>query len=300
MDHRTLQWLQNSKDTEALTARGFAAFDSEIEHRSGKNNRHAECLSWLPAITVAINMITTINVEASVDGQPHSPQNLSPSSCQTPAVKQSKNTTIPRDKDGNNQTDDEQSQVRKSIDAEKLELTRLMRSSLLAEKATNPEKIYQHHTLQWWRSKEICFFFNVLLENRRYFSGLSVEISWQCWCNCICIRRVQTVFLWRMCFCSEKGSAHGCFRPEGKKSPDIQKQIGIVLKLLSTCPEGHFGFFFEKFSLLNMIFEFWTKFFRSLFEKFSAWLPKLQYTPPGGILTKFCVINVIQEKKLID
>ena len=74
---------------------------------------------------------------------------------QTPAVKQSNNTTIPRDTDGNNQIDDEQSQVPKSIDAEKLKLTRLMMNSLLAERATNPAKINQYHTLQWWRSKEI-------------------------------------------------------------------------------------------------------------------------------------------------
>ena len=45
-----------------------------------------------------------------------------------------------------------------------------------------------------------------------------------------------------------------------------------------------------------MIFEFWPEFVR----KFSAWLLKLQSTPPGEILNKFCVVNVTQEKKLID
>ena len=42
--HRPLQWLENFKDSEALTARWLEkldAFDYEIEHRSGKSIRHA-------------------------------------------------------------------------------------------------------------------------------------------------------------------------------------------------------------------------------------------------------------------
>ena len=61
-DHRALQWLHNFKDPDALTARWLeklAAFDYDIEHRSGKSIGHADCMSRLPSQTAAINMTTT-------------------------------------------------------------------------------------------------------------------------------------------------------------------------------------------------------------------------------------------------
>ena len=73
-DHKALQWLHNFKDHDALTARWLkklAAFDYEIEHRSGKSIGHADCMSRLPATTAALNMTATMDVDASVFGQPN-------------------------------------------------------------------------------------------------------------------------------------------------------------------------------------------------------------------------------------
>ena len=79
-DHRALQWVHNSKDPDALTARWLeklAAFDYEIEHRSGKSTGHADCMSRLPATTAALSMTATMDIDASVVGQPnHTLQNL--------------------------------------------------------------------------------------------------------------------------------------------------------------------------------------------------------------------------------
>ena len=69
-DHRALQWLHNFKDPDALTARWLeklAAFDYEIEHRSGKSIGHADCMSRLPTSAAAVNMTTTMDVNASTD-----------------------------------------------------------------------------------------------------------------------------------------------------------------------------------------------------------------------------------------
>ena len=86
-DHRTLQWLHNFKDPDALTARWLeklAAFDYEIEHRSGKSIGGAACISRLPATTAALNMTATMDLDASVVGQPnHSSQNLPSFNCHT-------------------------------------------------------------------------------------------------------------------------------------------------------------------------------------------------------------------------
>ena len=70
-DHRALQWLHNFKDPDALTARWLekiAAFDYEIEHRSGKGIGHADCMSRLPATTAALNMTATMDLDASLVG----------------------------------------------------------------------------------------------------------------------------------------------------------------------------------------------------------------------------------------
>ena len=114
-DHRALQWLHNFKDPDALTARWLeklAAFDYEIEHRSGKSIGHADCMSRLPATTAALNMTATMDVDASVVGQPnHSSQNLPSFNSHTPPAQPSHSTTIPRDTVQSNQADDEQSEV---------------------------------------------------------------------------------------------------------------------------------------------------------------------------------------------
>ena len=120
-DHRALQWLHNFKDPDALTARWLekiAAFDYEIEHRSGKSIGHADCMSRLPATTAALNMTATMDLEASVVGQPnHSSQNLPSFNSHTPPAQPSHSTTIPRDTVQSKQTDDEQSRVKHGHEA---------------------------------------------------------------------------------------------------------------------------------------------------------------------------------------
>ena len=120
-DHRALQWLPNFKDPDALTARWLeklAAFDYEIEHRSVKSIGHADCMSRLPATTAALNMTATMDLEASVFGQPnHSSQNLPSFHSHTPPEQLSHSTTIPRDPVKSNQTDDEQSGVKHGHEA---------------------------------------------------------------------------------------------------------------------------------------------------------------------------------------
>ena len=120
-DHRVLQWLHNFKDPDALTARWLeklAAFDYEIEHRSGKSIGQADCMSRLPATTAALNMTAIMDLDASVVGQPnHSSQNLPSFNSHTPPAQPSHSTTIPRDTVKGNQTDDEQSEVKHSHDA---------------------------------------------------------------------------------------------------------------------------------------------------------------------------------------
>ena len=59
-DHRTLQWLHNFKDPDALTARWLeklAAIDYEVVHRPGKSIGHADGLSRTPVR--AFNAIAT-------------------------------------------------------------------------------------------------------------------------------------------------------------------------------------------------------------------------------------------------
>ena len=70
-DHRALQWVHNFKGPDALPARWLeklAAFDYEIEHRSGKSIGHADCMSRLPTTTSALNMTATMDLDASVVG----------------------------------------------------------------------------------------------------------------------------------------------------------------------------------------------------------------------------------------
>ena len=120
-DHRALQWLHNFKDPDALTARWLeklAAFDYGIEYRSGKSIGHADCMSRLPATTAALNMTATMDLDASVVGQPnHSSQNLPSFNSHTPPAQPSHSTTIPRDTVKGNQTDDVQSGVKHGHDA---------------------------------------------------------------------------------------------------------------------------------------------------------------------------------------
>ena len=120
-DHRALQWLHNFKDLDALTARWLGkltTFDYEIEHRSGKSIGHADCMSRLPETTAALNMTATMDLDASVVGQPnHSSQNLPSFNSHTPPAQPSHSTTIPRDTVKSNLTDDEQSGVKHGQDA---------------------------------------------------------------------------------------------------------------------------------------------------------------------------------------
>ena len=120
-DHRVLQWLHNFEDPDVLTARCLEklnAFDYEIGYRSGKSIGHADCMSRLPATTAALNMTATMDVDASVVGQPNqSSQNLPSFNSHTPPAQPSHSTTIPRDTVQSNQTDDEQSEVKNGNEA---------------------------------------------------------------------------------------------------------------------------------------------------------------------------------------
>ena len=115
-DHWGLRWLHNFKDPGALTARWLeklAAFDYEIENQSGKSIGHADCMSLLPATTAALNMTATMDVDASVVGQPnHSSQSFPSFNSHTPPAQPSHSTTIARDTVQRNQTDDDQSGVK--------------------------------------------------------------------------------------------------------------------------------------------------------------------------------------------
>ena len=105
-DHRAFQWFLNFKDPDALTARWLqilAAYDFEIEHRSDKSFGHADCKSQLTATTTALNMTATMDVDASVVGQPHlSSQNLASFNSYTLPAQPSHSTTIPRDTNKSN------------------------------------------------------------------------------------------------------------------------------------------------------------------------------------------------------
>ena len=120
-DHRALQWLHKFKDPDALTARWLeklAAFDCEIEQRSGKSIGHADCMSRLPATTAALNMTATMGVDASVVGHSnHSSQNFPSFNSHTSPAQPSHSTTIPRDTVQSNQTADEQSGVKHGHEA---------------------------------------------------------------------------------------------------------------------------------------------------------------------------------------
>ena len=66
-------------------------------------------MSRLPAATAALNVTTTKDVDTLVDGQTHTSSNCLPFSVsQFPPAQQSHSTTIPRDTNKVNQTDDEQ------------------------------------------------------------------------------------------------------------------------------------------------------------------------------------------------
>ena len=120
INHRAIQSLHKFKDPDALTTRWLeklAAFDYEIEHRSGKSIGHADCMSPLPATTAALNMTATMRLEASVVGQPnHYSQNLPSFNSHTPPAQLSHSTTRPRDTVQSKQSDDEQSWVKHAHD----------------------------------------------------------------------------------------------------------------------------------------------------------------------------------------
>ena len=108
-DHRALQWLHNFKDPDALTARWLeklAAFDYEIEHRSGKSIGHADCMSRLPSEAAAVNMTTTMDASGSQS-------DTADVSLPTPSSSNNAtdSTTEVWNSDENPLTDNEQSQV---------------------------------------------------------------------------------------------------------------------------------------------------------------------------------------------
>ena len=70
-------------------------------------------MSRLPATTAALNITATIDLDASVIGQPnHSSQNLPSFNSLSPPAQPSHSTTIPRNTVRSNQTDEEQSGVK--------------------------------------------------------------------------------------------------------------------------------------------------------------------------------------------
>ena len=76
-------------------------------------------MSRLPTSAAAVNMTTTMDVNASTDDAPDVRTQLSsPPNSQSQPAKPSTNTTTPRDFDGNPLTDIEQSDVETSKDAE--------------------------------------------------------------------------------------------------------------------------------------------------------------------------------------
>ena len=91
-DRRVLRWLQRLRDPDALTARWLeklTAIDNEIEHRSAKSIGLSDCMSELPTTTAALIMTPTMDVDASVVGQPQpSSQNIPSLNSQTPPAQQ--------------------------------------------------------------------------------------------------------------------------------------------------------------------------------------------------------------------
>ena len=141
-DHRALKWLHIYKDPDALTARWLEklpAFDYDIEHRSGKSIGHADCMPRLPARIAALNMTATMELDASVVGQPnHSWQNLPSLSSHNPPAQPSHSTTIPRNTVKSNQTDDEQSRVKHGHKAGTNTTVSLIMSSVRSEISIKP------------------------------------------------------------------------------------------------------------------------------------------------------------------
>ena len=112
-DHRALQWLDTFKEPDTLTACWLeerAAFDNEIEHRSGKSIGHADCMSRHPAEPAPLNLTT--NTEICKDEE-----NLSPPTGQEVPAHQSTNTTIPRDSRREISTEKEQLDVHHGYNA---------------------------------------------------------------------------------------------------------------------------------------------------------------------------------------
>ena len=138
-DRRVLQWLQKLNDPDALTA----ANDYELKHRSAKSIGLSDYMSRLPATTAALNMVPTMDVDASVVGQPQpSSQNLPSLNSQTPPVQQSHSTNLPWDTVKSNQTDNEQSGVKNFNETGKNQNNQTDdgTSSLRSETATQPQK----------------------------------------------------------------------------------------------------------------------------------------------------------------
>ena len=185
MDQGALQWLQNFKDPDALTARWLkklTAFDYEIEHWSGKSIGHAGCMSRVPATTAALNMTATIDVDASVVLQPnHSSQKLPSFNNHTPPAQPLHSSTIPRDNvksnqtddeqsgvkhgheagiNNNNQTDDEQFEVRHGNEAVENNNSQTEDEQSGIPTATTPVQPNLLHIWQYLSSKEICWIFH--------------------------------------------------------------------------------------------------------------------------------------------
>ena len=75
-------------------------------------------MSRLPTTTAALNMTATMDLDASVVGQPnHSSQNLPSFNSHTTPAQRSHSTTIPRDTAKSNHTDDEQYGVKDGHEA---------------------------------------------------------------------------------------------------------------------------------------------------------------------------------------
>ena len=113
--------------------------DYEIEHRGGKSIRQAGCMSRLKATTLSVNKITITAFDPSGNEQANSSsQHLPPSNSQTPPAQQSKTSTIPSDTDEQDQTGDEQSEVKEGYEPRASQDNPTVISSVRQKNATNP------------------------------------------------------------------------------------------------------------------------------------------------------------------
>ena len=112
-DHRVRQWFNKFKDLDGLTARlleKLAAFDYEIEHRSGERIGHAGCMLRLPAEPAALNLSTIMEKSKDL-------VNLSPPTGRKAPAQQSTKTTIPRVSRRETSTEKKQSELNHGYNA---------------------------------------------------------------------------------------------------------------------------------------------------------------------------------------